>query len=803
MVTIESTPEMAAKVYQTMARNLKVVRRRLGKPLTLADKVLLGHLDDPENQELEPGKSYLFLRPDRVVFQDVLGQTGMLQFMQTRRDKVAVPTTIHCDHLIQARVEGKKDLRESLAENNEVYQFLRSAAAKFGAGFWGPGAGIIHQVVLENYAFPGELIIGTDSHTPNAGGLGACAVGVGGADAVETIAGLPWEVLYPKHIAVYLTGRMSGWTAPKDVILYVAGELTVSGGTNAIVEYIGPGARTISATGKATITNMGAELGATTSMFPADDRMSAYLRATGRGALVPLVEKNKHVLEPDPEVEANPEKYYDRVVRLDLSKLEPYMVGPHSPDRARPISRLAAEVSDEKNGFLDKVSTALIGSCTNSSYEDMSRAADVAEQAKAHGVKAAVPFLVTPGSEQVRATIERDGQMQSLLDINGTVLANACGPCIGQWRRAKEVSAVPNTIVTSYNRNFPSRNDGQPTTMNFIGSPEIVTAMALAGRLSFNPLTDTLAGADGRPFRLEPPKVAPEVPAKNFDHGHATYIAPPKDGSRVELKVNPKSERIQLMQPWPAWDGKDFTDMPVLMKTQGKTTTDHISPAGPWLRYRGHLDKFSDNMFMGASNAYTGEAGKGTNVLSGEKNQPIANIARHYKSKGVKWVVVGDSNYGEGSSREHAALSPRLLGGAAVIVRSFARIHESNLKKQGLLALTFQNPADYDRIREDDRVSLVGLKAMAPGKPVECRVKHLDGATETLRLNHSFSAAQLEWFRKGSALNLFHEAAASAKKRSAAGRAAKPAAKKRSKAGSRKASRARKPAAARRRRRAR
>jgi len=803
MVTIESTPQMAAKVYETMARNLKVVRRRLGKPLTLADKVLLGHLDDPENQELEPGKSYLFLRPDRVVFQDVLGQTGMLQFMQTRRDTVAVPTTIHCDHLIQARVEGKKDLRESLAENNEVYGFLRSAAAKFGAGFWGPGAGIIHQVVLENYAFPGELIIGTDSHTPNAGGLGACAVGVGGADAVETIAGLPWEVLYPKHIAVYLTGKLSGWTAPKDVILYVAGQLTVSGGTNAIVEYIGPGARTISATGKATITNMGAELGATTSMFPADDRMSAYLRATGRGALVPLAEKNKHLLEPDPEVEANPEQYYDRVVRLDLSKLEPYMVGPHSPDRARPISRLAAEVSDRKNGFLDKISATLIGSCTNSSYEDMSRAADVAEQAKAHGIKAAVPYLVTPGSEQVRATIERDGQMKSLLDINGTVLANACGPCIGQWRRAKEVSTVPNTIVTSYNRNFPMRNDGQATTMNFIGSPEIVTAMALAGRLSFNPLTDTLTGADGQPFRLEPPKVAPEVPAKNFDHGQATYIAPPRDGSRVELKVDPKSERIQLMQPWPAWDGKDFTDMPVLMKTQGKTTTDHISPAGPWLRYRGHLDKFSDNMFMGATNAYTSEAGKGTNVLTGEKSQPIASIARHYQSKGVKWLVVGDSNYGEGSSREHAALSPRLLGGAAVIVRSFARIHESNLKKQGLLALTFQNSADYNRIREDDRVSLVGLKAMAPGTPVECRVKHTDGTTETLRLNHSFSAAQLEWFRKGSALNLFHGGAASAEKRSAAGRAKKPAAKKRSKAGSRKASRARKPAAARRRRRAR
>ena len=786
---------MAAKVYATMARNLEVVRRRLGKPLTLADKVLLGHLDDPENQDLEPGKSYLFLRPDRVVFQDVLGQTGMLQFMQTRRDKVAVPTTIHCDHLIQARVEGAQDLRESLAENTEVYDFLRSAAAKFGAGFWGPGAGIIHQVVLENYAFPGELIIGTDSHTPNAGGLGACSVGVGGADAVETIAGLPWEVLYPKHIAVYLTGRMSGWTSPKDVILYVAGALTVSGGTNAIVEYIGPGARTISATGKATITNMGAELGATTSMFSADDRMSTYLRATARGDLVPLIETHKHLLEPDPEVEADPEKYYDRVVRLDLSTLEPHVVGPHSPDRARPISKLAAEVADASNGFPDKISTALIGSCTNSSYEDMSRSADVAEQAKAHGIKAVVPYLVTPGSEQVRATIERDGQMQSLLDINGTVLANACGPCIGQWRRAKEVSAVPNTIVTSYNRNFPMRNDGQPTTMNFIASPEIVTALALAGRLSFNPLTDTLTGTDGQPFRLDPPRVAPEVPAKNFDRGHATYVAPPKDGSHVELKVNPDSKRIQLMQPWPAWDGQDFTDMPVLMKTKGKTTTDHISPAGPWLRYRGHLDKFSDNMFMGATNAYTGEAGKGKNVITGETSQPIANSARYYKSKGIKWVVVGDSNYGEGSSREHAALSPRLLGGAAVIVRSFARIHESNLKKQGLLALTFQSPADYDRIREDDRISLVGLKQMAPGKPVECRVKHADGSTETLRLNHSFSGPQLEWFRKGSALNLFHGTAQAKTRSAAAKKAKKPAAKKRSKASSRKASPARKTAA--------
>jgi len=759
MVTVESTPEMAAKVYETMARNIEVVRRRLKRPLTLSEKVLLGHLDNPAQQDLAAGKSYLSLRPDRVVFQDVLGQTGMLQFMQTRRARVAVPTTIHCDHLIQARHEGVRDLRESLAENTEVYDFLRSAAEKYGAGFWGPGAGIIHQVVLENYAFPGELIIGTDSHTPNAGGLGACAVGVGGADAVETIAGLPWEVLYPKGIAVYLTGRIGGWTAPKDVILYVAGALTVSGGTNAIVEYIGPGARTISATGKATITNMGAELGATTSMFPADDRMADYLRATGRADLVLLMAQYQRLLEPDPEAEAHPEQHYDRVVRLDLSTLEPHVVGPHSPDRARPISALAAEVADAKNGFVDGISAALIGSCTNSSYEDMSRAADVAEQARARGIRINIPFLITPGSEQVRATIERDGQMQSLKDVNGSVLANACGPCIGQWRRAKEASAAPNTIVTSYNRNFPARNDGQPATMNFIASPEIVTALAIAGRLSFNPLKDTLTGADGRPFRLAPPKVAPEVPPGDFDRGHATYIAPPADGSGVELKVDPASERIQLMQPWPAWDGQDYLDMPVLIKTRGKTTTDHISPAGPWLRFRGHLDKFSDNMFLGAINAYIGEAGKSKNVLTGKAGQSVAGNARYYKSQGIKWVVVGDANYGEGSSREHAALSPRLLGGVAVIARSFARIHESNLKKQGLLALTFQNPADYDRIREDDRISLVGLSGMEPGKPVTCRVRHANGETETLLLNHTFSAPQIGWFRAGSALNLVHEAA--------------------------------------------
>src|SRR5271156_5623826 len=586
MDTIESTPEMATRVYEKLAHNIEVARRRLARPLTLSEKLLIGHLDDPQHQELEPGASCLMLRPDRVVLQDVLGQTAMLQFMQARRDRVAVPTSIHCDHLIQARVEGAADLSSSLEENREIYEFLRSAAARYGAGFWEPGAGIMHQVVLENYAFPGALIIGTDSHTTNSGGLGACAVGVGGADAVEVIAGLPWEVLYPRRIAVVLTGKLSGWAAPKDVILYVAGQLTVAGGTNAIVEYIGPGARTISATGKATITNMGAELGATTSIFPADARTCEYLRATRRGELVPLVERYRNLLEPDAQVEATPEVYYDRVIELDLSKLEPHVVGPHSPDRARPISKLAAEVRDGKNKLYDAIYTGGIGSCTNSSYEDMSRAADVAEQARAHGVTAAVPLMVTPGSAQIRATIERDGQLRSLNNIGAVVLANACGPCIGQWRRTE--ADTPNTIVTSYNRNFPGRNDGYRTTMNFIASPEIVTAFALAGRLSFNPLTDSLVGADSKLFRLDPPAAAPEVPASGFARGSTVYVSPPPGGGRVTLRVNPHSERIQLMEPWPAWDGRDFAGMPILVKTRGKTTTDHISPAGRWLSYRGH-----------------------------------------------------------------------------------------------------------------------------------------------------------------------------------------------------------------------
>ena len=757
MVASDSTPEFVTRVYETMRSNLEIVRRRVGKPMTLADKLLLSHLDDPENQELVPGRSYLQVRPDRVILQDVLGQTAMLQFMQTRRASTAVPTTVHCDHLIQARVEGASDLRESLAENNEVYDFLRSASAKYGVGFWGPGAGIIHQVNLEQYAFPGAVIIGTDSHTPNGGGLGSCSVGVGGADAVEAMAGLPWEVLYPNRIGVRLTGEMNGWTAPKDVILFLAGALSVSGGTNSIIEYFGPGARSISCTGKATITNMGAELGATTSVFPYDERMARYLEATARGVLAELAERNRDMLAADPEVEANPEQFFDRIVEIDLSKLEPHIVGPHSPDRARPISVFAQEVADQSNGFVDEISAALIGSCTNSSYEDMSRSADVMRQASAHGIELSVPFMVTPGSEQVRATIERDGQLEALRDAGATVLANACGPCIGQWRRSREASEHPNSIVTSYNRNFPARNDGQPTTMNFIASPEITTAFALAGRLSFNPLTDTLTDAQGNQVMLDPPAPAPEVPETGFDPGHASYIAPPDDGSDIEIAVDPNSQRLQLMNPWPAWDGNDYSGMPVLMKVQGKCTTDHISPAGVWLSLRGHLDKFSDNLLMGATNAYTGSSGKGLDVLSGETEKSIAAIARHYRAEGVKWVIIGDDNYGEGSSREHAALCPRLLGGAAVIARSFARIHETNLKKQGLLALTFSNPGDYDRLREDDRIDLTGLADLAPDKPVACTVHHSDGTSESLSLNHSFGQPQIEWFRVGSALNLFHQ----------------------------------------------
>ena len=755
MATIDSTPEFVAKVYGTMERNLAAVRQRLGQPLTLAEKVLLSHLDDPEGQALEPGESYMLLRPDRVAHQDVTGQMAILQFMQAGRKCVAVPTTVHCDHLIQARVEGKSDTREALTENSEVYNFLQSSASKYGMGFWKPGAGIIHQVVLENYAFPGGLMIGTDSHTPNAGGLGMLAIGVGGADAADVMAGLPWEVRYPRRIGVYLTGEMSGWTAPKDVILYLAGVLTVAGGTNAIVEYLGPGTGSISCTGKATITNMGAELGATCSVFPFDQRMETYLRATRRGDLADLARSNVHLLRADDEVEAHPEDYFHRVIEIDLSKLEPQLVGPHSPDLARPISAMAREVQEK--GYIDQISDSLIGSCTNSSYEDMSRAADVARQARAHGIKVRTPLLVTPGSEQVRATIERDGQIEALEDIGGTVLANACGPCIGQWRRQNVPEGQSNTIVTSFNRNFPQRNDGRPETMNFIASPEMVIAYALSGSLSFNPVTGALQAADGTAFKLSPPKPAPEIPSNGFLRGEDVYVPPAENGDEVEVAISPESSRLQALEPFPAWDGQDFIELPVLLKAKGKCTTDHISPAGPWLRFRGHLNNLSDNMFLGAVDAYSGEAGKGYNQLTGERGQPFHQIARHYRAQGHRWVVIGDANYGEGSSREHAAMSPRLLGAAAIIVRSFARIHESNLKKQGLLALTFEDPAEYDRVQETDRVSLVGLKELAPGKPVTCHLHRADGTRETIQLRHSLNATQIQWFKAGTALNLLRQ----------------------------------------------
>ena len=753
-VSIDPTPADVAALYARMATTLQRVRRTLGRPLTLADKVLLGHLADPFTGDLVAGQSTLALQPDRVLLQDVLGQTAMLQFAQTGRQRVAVPTTIHCDHLIQARQGAGADLSDAESENDEVYAFLRSAAARYGVGFWTPGAGIIHQVALERYAVPGALIVGTDSHTPMAGGLGALGVGVGGADAVEVMAGLPWDVLYPRPIGVYLTGELNGWTAPKDVILRLAGELTTAGATNATLEYFGPGAATISATGKATIANMGAELGATGSVFAYDEAMRTYLEATGRGGLSHVAEQYGALLRADPEVEAEPERCFARVVHIDLSGLEPYVAGPHAPDRVRPISQLATELQARPDELVDAISTALIGSCTNSSYADMSRAADVAEQARAHGLRCAVPLLVTPGSEQVRASLARDGQLASLAAIGGTLLANACGPCIGQWRRAPDEAARPNTIVSSYNRNFAGRNDGQMQTQHLIGSPEIVTALALAGRLSFNPLTDTLVGVDGVPFRLQPPAPAPVAPADGLaTGGERHFIAPPADGRHVALAIDPSSERLQVLEPWPAWDGHDFTDLPILVKAVGTTTTDHIAPAGPWLRYRGHLERFSNGLCLGVTNAFTAVPGSGYNVLTGQPGQHVSQIARAYRAAGLRWVIVGDWNYGEGSSREHAALAPRLLGCAAVIARSLARIHESNLKKQGLLALTFDDPADYERLQPDDRLSLLDLAGLAAGQRVACLVRHADGRTEQLRLRHSYTTAQLAWFRAGSALN--------------------------------------------------
>ena len=763
---IATTPELVYATYKKLKNNISGFRKIVNRPLTLSEKILIGHLIDIDKKnEPQPGKSYVFLQPDRVALQDVTGQMTILQFMQAGLKRTSLPTTVHCDHLIQARVESESDTMAAIYENNEVYKFLESASRKYGIGFWKPGAGIIHQVVLENYAFPGGLMIGTDSHTPNAGGLGMVAIGVGGLDAAETMAGMPWELLYPKRIGVYLTGKLNSWTAPKDIILYVASKLTVSGGTNAIIEYFGPGSKSISCTGKATITNMGAELGATCSIFPYDKRMETYLRATGRGSIADLANEHIELLTEDYEIEQEiaaaaeveeegknlRKKYFDQLIKINLSDLEPHIVGPHTPDLARPISQMAEDVKN--NDYLDNISVALIGSCTNSSYEDMSRAASIAEQAKSKGVKIKVPLLVTPGSEMVRATIERDGQMESMKAIGATVLANACGPCIGQWSRPELKKGEPNTIVTSYNRNFPGRNDGRRETMNFIGSPEIVIALALGGRLSFNPFTDELTTKDGTKFKLDPPNIAPEVPEDGFKIVKDVYVPPSDDPDSIDVIIDKNSSRLQKLEPFTQWDGNDYQNLMILSKVKGKCTTDHISPAGAWLMYRGHLDKISDNLLLGAVNAYTGGVGNGKNILTGEI-ESFPHIAREYKEKGLKWIIVGDQNYGEGSSREHAAMTPRYLGCAAVIAKSFARIHETNLKKQGVLALTFENTYDYDKIMEDDRISIVGLQGLQPGMTVRCYLHHNDGTKEEINLRHSYNKSQIEWFRAGSALNV-------------------------------------------------
>lgn len=742
--------ELVKTLYTKMPAAVETARKKFGRGITLAEKILVSHADNLDTQVWERGKAMLALRPDRVAMQDATAQMAMLQFIQAGKKKAAVPSTIHCDHLIRAEIGSEKDLLRACDENREVYNFLESAAKKYGIGFWKPGAGIIHQVVLENYAFPGGLIIGTDSHTPNGGGLGMLAIGVGGADAGEVMAGLPWEVLHPKLIGVKLTGKLNGWASPKDVILYICGKLTVKGGTNKIVEYFGPGAATISATGKGTITNMGAELGATTSVFPFDQKMVDYLNITEREDIAKLAEANKGMLVADPEVYQSPEKYFDEIVEIDLSALEPHVVGPHTPDLARPISKLAAEAKEK--GYPTELKATLLGSCTNSSYEDIGRAAHIAQQGLKAGLKAKTAFLVSPGSERIFHTMKREGFMKTFEDMGATVLANACGPCIGQWKRADGVKGKADSIVSTFNRNFPGRNDGISDTLSFLASPEVVAAYALSGDLEFDPLKDTIKTPDGKEIKLDPPQ-GDELPANGFAKGEEGFIPPAESGEGLEVDLPPTSERLQLLQPFPKWDGKDFEKLPILIKTKGKTTTDHISPAGPWLKFRGHLDKISDNMFLGANNAFTSEAGKGNNVLTGESELTLAQIARDYKGKGVGSFVVGDENYGEGSSREHAAMSPRFLGVKAVITKSFARIHETNLKKQGILAMTFANPADYDQIEQEDRVSVTGLGSLAPGKPVQIIIHKKDGKDVTIQANHSMTDPQVTWFKAGSALN--------------------------------------------------
>ena len=745
--------ELIKNLYAALPSRVAEARQVLGRPLTLTEKILYAHLHpDSPLQTFNRGRDYVFFAPDRVAMQDATAQMALLQLMMAGRDKVAVPSTVHCDHLILAEVGADADLKTALTDNEEVYQFLADVSNKYGIGFWKPGAGIIHQIVLENYAFPGGMMIGTDSHTPNAGGLGMVAIGVGGADAVDVMAGMAWELKMPKVIGVKLTGQLNGWASAKDVILKVAGILTVKGGTGAIVEYFGPGAEALSCTGKGTICNMGAEIGATTSTFGYDASMSRYLQATGRADVAELADAVREHLTGDPECYANPEAYFDRVIEIDLDTLEPHVNGPYTPDLAWPISKFAAAVKE--HGYPQKLEVGLIGSCTNSSYEDLDRAASLAKQAVAKNLKAKSEFTVTPGSEQIRYTVERDGQLQAFEDIGGVVLANACGPCIGQWARHTDDPNRANSIITSFNRNFSKRNDGNAQTRAFVASPEIVTAMVIAGDLTFNPLTDTLVNENGERVKLDPPSGV-ELPPRGFDVEDAGYVAPASDGSGIQINVDPASDRLQLLTPFEPITQAQLTGMRLLLKAKGKCTTDHISMAGPWLVYRGHLENISNNCFIGAVNYFNDEMNKVANYTGGSSPEylPVPESGRRYKAAGVGTIVFGEENYGEGSSREHAAMEPRYLGVKAVVVKSFARIHETNLKKQGMLALTFANPADYDKIRQDDNIDLLGFDDMAPGKNMTILLHHSDGTSESFEVTHTYNEAQIEWVKAGSALN--------------------------------------------------
>ncbi|HVK98100.1 MAG TPA: aconitate hydratase [Flavisolibacter sp.] len=745
--------DLTKKVYEELPLKVSNARKLLKRPMTLAEKILYAHTFKPATKAFTRGKDYVDFAPDRVAMQDATAQMALLQFDTCGRSRVAVPSSVHCDHLIQAKVGAQQDLNTAIETNKEVYDFLASISNKYGIDFWKPGAGIIHTVVQENYAFPGGMMIGTDSHTPNAGGLGMIAIGVGGADAVDVMAGLAWELKMPKLIGVKLTGRMSGWTSAKDVILKVAGILTVKGGTGAIVEYFGEGADTISATGKSTICNMGAEIGATTSVFAYDTKISTYLKATGREEIAALADKVIDDLRPDPEVYVHPEKYYDQVIEINLSELEPHVNGPFTPDLATPISQMAKAVAE--NEWPDTIEVALIGSCTNSSYEDISRSASIAAQARKKGLKTNSEFTVTPGSEVVRYTVEKDGYLSTFDEIGAVILANACGPCIGQWARHIDDPLRKNTIVTSFNRNFAKRNDGLASTHAFVASPEIVTAYAIAGRLSFNPLRDTLTNENGEEVMLDEP-TGFELPPRGFSVDDAGYQAPSPNGHEVEVIVSPDSQRLQLLAPFPEWEGTDLTGLRLLIKVKGKCTTDHISMAGPWLKYRGHLDNISNNMLIGAVNFFNGKTDSVKNAFTGEYG-PVPATQRYYKSKNIGSVVVGDENYGEGSSREHAAMEPRHLGVRAILVKSFARIHETNLKKQGMLALTFANKDDYDKIQEDDIIDIFGLKDFAEGKQLTVVLHHKNGTTDRIKVNHTYNEQQIQWFKAGSALNLIRK----------------------------------------------